>query len=144
MTSFFSERTAEYSILPPLVEHLAGRFGRAVPIFLWSDREGNITLGRIHEGIARPIGSWCRLGRRRQRLHREHLEPRRRTSMGEWPSQRRAEPGAGRWPGPGQFEPLSLGGSKGSCREVLGGSALPTGPAPTEAIPTGRFTWWFQ
>lgn len=51
MSSFFSERTAEYSILPPLVGHLAGRFGRAVPMFLWSNREGNTTSGRIHEGV---------------------------------------------------------------------------------------------
>ncbi|KAI1694083.1 hypothetical protein Ddc_22364 [Ditylenchus destructor] len=50
MTSFFSERTAEYSILPPLVERLSGRFGRAVPMFLWSNREGNRTSERLNKG----------------------------------------------------------------------------------------------
>jgi len=33
MPSYFSERTAEYSILAPFIEYLKDRFGSAVPMF---------------------------------------------------------------------------------------------------------------
>ena len=52
MTSFFSERTAEYSILPPLVGHLSERFGRAIPMYFWSNREANRTSERIHSDLS--------------------------------------------------------------------------------------------
>lgn len=48
MTSYFSERTAEYSILPPLVAYLAKRFGRAAPMYYWSTREGNTVAREVH------------------------------------------------------------------------------------------------
>ncbi|MGJ7538102.1 MULTISPECIES: hypothetical protein [unclassified Variovorax] len=50
MTSFFSERTAEYSILPTVVTYLRQRFGAAVPMYFWSTREGNTVAAKVHAG----------------------------------------------------------------------------------------------
>lgn len=50
MTSFFSERTAEYSILPVVVAHLQQRFGAAVPMYYWASREGNTVAREVHDG----------------------------------------------------------------------------------------------
>ncbi len=41
MSSIFTERTAEYAILPPLLSYLRKRFGAAVPMYFWATREGN-------------------------------------------------------------------------------------------------------
>lgn len=49
MSSYFSERTAEYSILPPVVAYLAVRFGRAAPMYFWSTREGNSIARELHQ-----------------------------------------------------------------------------------------------
>lgn len=49
MTSYFSERTAEYSILPLVVAYLADRFGAAAPMYYWSSREGNSMARELHE-----------------------------------------------------------------------------------------------
>lgn len=48
MPSFFSERTAEYAILPPLISYLQQRFGAAVPMYFWATREGNRTAQERH------------------------------------------------------------------------------------------------
>lgn len=50
MTSFFSERTAEYSILPTVVTYLRQRFGAAAPMYFWSTREGNTVADEVHAG----------------------------------------------------------------------------------------------
>lgn len=50
MTSFFSERTAEYSILPTVVTYLRQRFGAAAPMYFWSTREGNTVAHEVHAG----------------------------------------------------------------------------------------------
>ncbi|MDO9504251.1 hypothetical protein [Hydrogenophaga sp.] len=50
MTSFFSERTAEYSILPVVVSYLQRRFGAAVPMYYWASREGNSVAREVHDG----------------------------------------------------------------------------------------------
>ena len=50
MTSFFSERTAEYSILPVVLPYLQHRFGAAVPMYYWASREGNSVARQVHEG----------------------------------------------------------------------------------------------
>ena len=50
MTSFFSERTAEYSILPTVVMYLRQRFGAAAPMYFWSTREGNTVADEVHAG----------------------------------------------------------------------------------------------
>ncbi len=50
MTSFFSERTAEYSILPVVVSYLQQKFGAAVPMYYWASREGNNIARDVHEG----------------------------------------------------------------------------------------------
>lgn len=61
MSSYFSERTAEYSILPPLVEYLKDRFGNAVPMFFWRTREGNNRSGERHAGaVVRVIAVFAR------------------------------------------------------------------------------------
>lgn len=50
MTSFFSERTAEYSILPVVMSYLKNRFGAAVPMYYWASREGNTVARDVHDG----------------------------------------------------------------------------------------------
>ena len=50
MTSFFSERTAEYSILPVLTSFLQHRFGAAVSMYYWASREGNTVAREVHNG----------------------------------------------------------------------------------------------
>jgi hypothetical protein len=50
MTSFFSERTAEYSILPVVMSYLKRRFGAAVPMYYWASREGNTVARDAHDG----------------------------------------------------------------------------------------------
>lgn len=50
MTSFFSERTAEYSILPTVVTYLRQRFGVAAPMYFWATREGNTVANEVHVG----------------------------------------------------------------------------------------------
>lgn len=50
MTSFFSERTAEYSILPVVMSYLKNRFGAAVPMYYWASREGNTVAREVHDG----------------------------------------------------------------------------------------------
>ncbi len=49
-TSFMSERTAEYALVPDFVAKLSGRFPSIVPLYFWSTREGS-RIGR---------GSLCR------------------------------------------------------------------------------------
>ena len=44
--SFFSEHTAEYVLVPNLINILKGRFSKVIPFYFWSTREGN-TLSRI-------------------------------------------------------------------------------------------------
>lgn len=41
MSSFFSERTAEYSLVPNLMGELQKEFDYVAPIFFWKSREGN-------------------------------------------------------------------------------------------------------
>lgn len=50
MTSIFSERTAEYSILPVVVSYLQHQFGTAVPMYYWASREGNTVAHDVHDG----------------------------------------------------------------------------------------------
>lgn len=50
MTSFFSERTAEYSILPTVVTYFRQRFGAAAPMYFWATREGNTIAKEVHAG----------------------------------------------------------------------------------------------
>jgi len=44
-TSFISEHTAEYVLVPTLARILSARFRRVVPIYLWLTREGS-TIGQ--------------------------------------------------------------------------------------------------
>lgn len=48
MSSFFTERTAEYAILPTLLSYLRQRFGAAVPMYFWATREGNSISQELH------------------------------------------------------------------------------------------------
>ena len=48
MSSIFTERTAEYSILPPLLLYLRQRFGAAVPMYFWATREGSSVAQERH------------------------------------------------------------------------------------------------
>lgn len=50
MTSFFSERTAEYSILPTVITYFRYRFGAAAPMYFWASREGNAAAHEVHAG----------------------------------------------------------------------------------------------
>lgn len=49
MTSFFSERTAEYALVPALHEYLQLRYSAVSPIFFWKTREGNSYAEELHE-----------------------------------------------------------------------------------------------
>ena len=61
MSSYFSERTVEYSIVPPLVDYLTGRFGNAVPMFFWRSREGNSCSAKRHaDAIVRVLAVFAR------------------------------------------------------------------------------------
>lgn len=46
MTSFYSERTAEYSLIPNLMVALQTQFKHIAPIYYWRTREGN-SLSRL-------------------------------------------------------------------------------------------------
>jgi hypothetical protein len=48
MPSIFTERTAEYAILPPLISYLRQRFGGAVPMYFWATREGSNAAQERH------------------------------------------------------------------------------------------------
>jgi len=50
MISFFSERTAEYALVPKLQKQLEIAYGAAYPIYYWKTREGNSVSSRIHGG----------------------------------------------------------------------------------------------
>ena len=50
MSSIFTERTAEYAILPPLLAYLRQRFGAAVPMYFWATREGSSAAQERHAG----------------------------------------------------------------------------------------------
>ncbi|MEM0672145.1 hypothetical protein AAHA48_03005 [Dickeya oryzae] len=46
MPSFFSERTAEYSLIPEVMKVLGERFPFVAPIYFWKSREGN-SISRV-------------------------------------------------------------------------------------------------
>jgi hypothetical protein len=48
MSSFLTERTVEYAILPRLLSYLKQRFGAAVPMYFWATREGNSVAQELH------------------------------------------------------------------------------------------------
>jgi len=45
MASFFSEHSAEYVLVPRIVQQLSEHFHKVVPVFFWANREGN-TIAR--------------------------------------------------------------------------------------------------
>lgn len=47
MVSFYTERTAEYSLVPAFSDSLSS-LGKVAPIFFWKTREGNRTSEAIH------------------------------------------------------------------------------------------------
>jgi len=49
MSSFFCERTAEYTVVPHLTDHLRLTFRIVVPIFFWATREGSKESLARHE-----------------------------------------------------------------------------------------------
>ncbi len=49
MTSFFSEHTAEFALVPRLRNILATRFKDVTPIYFWKTREGNSLSTHIHK-----------------------------------------------------------------------------------------------
>jgi len=49
MTSFFSERTAEYALVPMLHEYLRSRYSNVSPIFFWKTREENSSAEKLHD-----------------------------------------------------------------------------------------------
>ena len=51
MTSFISEHTAEYILVPDLVRRLMPEFPDIVPLFFWASREGNTTAQWSMEGV---------------------------------------------------------------------------------------------
>lgn len=60
-SSFFSERTAEYILVPQLQHSLACHFGTAIPIYFWKSREGNRTSLRIQEpSLVRVLAMFAR------------------------------------------------------------------------------------
>lgn len=48
MASFFSERTAEYSLVPNLMIELQKKYRLIAPIYFWRTREGNNTARELH------------------------------------------------------------------------------------------------
>ncbi len=48
MVSFYTERTAEYSLVPSF-SNLLSSLGKVAPIFFWKTREGNKTSEAIHD-----------------------------------------------------------------------------------------------
>jgi hypothetical protein len=45
LSSFLSEHSVEYALVPNLVRQLTATFQDVIPIFFWSTREGNTTAG---------------------------------------------------------------------------------------------------
>lgn len=50
MASFFSERTAEYSLVPHLMVELQKKYRLIAPIYFWRTREGNNIAHELHCG----------------------------------------------------------------------------------------------
>ncbi|AEX53750.1 hypothetical protein GRAQ_02977 [Rahnella aquatilis CIP 78.65 = ATCC 33071] len=61
MASFFSERTAEYSLIPAVIGVLAKNNSRIVPIYFWRTREGNnISLAQNLSGRVKVLAMFAR------------------------------------------------------------------------------------
>ena len=44
LSSFISEHTGEYALIPDLRRRLSPRYRNIVPIYFWSSREGNVRM----------------------------------------------------------------------------------------------------
>jgi len=70
MSSFMSEHTAEFYLVPRLCDILRTRFSHVLPFFFWSTREGNSTAARTDM----PDGfNVCALFARRPKIAGEQL-----------------------------------------------------------------------
>jgi hypothetical protein len=60
-TSFMSEHTAEYALVPDLVAQLGDRFPKIVPVYFWATREGG-RVGResISDHAVRVVAAFAR------------------------------------------------------------------------------------
>lgn len=61
LSSFISEHTAEYILVPDLVRRLAPDFQEVIPIFFWATREGNSTAAMtMFETSVRILSAFAR------------------------------------------------------------------------------------
>lgn len=52
MTSFISERTAEYVVVPSMAKILSNAYGKVIPLFFWVSREGgNVSKNSFNEMV---------------------------------------------------------------------------------------------
>jgi hypothetical protein len=60
-TSFMSERTAGYALVPDLISHMSERFSHVFPVYFWSTREG-ARVGResMEHHRVRVVGAYAR------------------------------------------------------------------------------------
>ena len=59
MISFYTERTAEYALVPAF-SNILNTLGKVAPIFFWKTREGNRTSEAIHDDKVRVIAFFAR------------------------------------------------------------------------------------
>lgn len=60
-TSFMSESTAAYALVPDLVAHLGEQFPHVIPVYFWSTREGaRVGLESMGNRTVRVVGAYAR------------------------------------------------------------------------------------
>jgi hypothetical protein len=60
-TSFMSENTAAYALVPDLVAHLGEHFPRVIPVYFWLTREGaRVGLESMGNQTVRVVGAYAR------------------------------------------------------------------------------------
>jgi len=50
-TSFISEHSLEYIVVPSICKILRAKYKRIIPIYYWATREGNALSGKLHSNI---------------------------------------------------------------------------------------------
>jgi hypothetical protein len=60
-TSFMSENTAAYALVPDIVAHLGKHFPHVIPVYFWSTREGaRVGLESMGNQTVRVVGAYAR------------------------------------------------------------------------------------
>lgn len=72
-TSFMSEHTAEYALVPDLVAHLGKHFSNIVPVYFWTTREGaHVGRESIGKHTVRVVAAFARRSKVLRRATREY------------------------------------------------------------------------